>query len=147
MKSLKNILEVSILTVSEANTKQDDEFIRQFENLKTLMLDKKSYFDRYNNKSSYMLEIEHIDTLFDYFNVNYKNSTSIIVDIKKYDVDMNIYDYEWNFRFDFYSNDKCIKSIEKVFYTKQMMFSEFLETKIEPLVKDFKTFEKFVKNN
>ena len=60
---------------------------------------------------------------------------------------MNIYDYEWVFDLGFYSGDNCIINIKKTFYTKQMMFSKFLETKIEPLLKDLKTFKKLIDEN
>jgi hypothetical protein len=145
MKDLKDILEASVLTNVDDTLNHADAIITQFEHLKTTILNKKSYFPRCTD--SYILEIEHVDKLFDCFNVNYKHHTTIFVDIRKYDVDMNIYDYEWNLIFNFYSDDKCVKTIEKVFYTKQMMFSKFLETKIEPMFKDFKTFEKLVKDN
>jgi hypothetical protein len=151
MKTLQNYItdslsidEASLLDI-EGSIKEGDAIITQFEHLKTAILNKKSYFTRCTD--SYILEIEHVDKLFDCFNVNYKHHAAIFVDIRKYDVDMNIYDYEWNLIFNFYSDDKCVKTIEKVFYTKQMMFSKFLETKIEPMFKDFKTFEKLVKDN
>ena len=145
MKDLKTVLEASILAGVEDTLKEGD-VISTFITLKDKILNKSSYFVRYGG-DSYVLEMNDIDNIFDYFNIKYKKDASILITITKYDVEMNIYDYEWVFDLGFYSGDNCITNVKKTFYTKQMMFSKFLETKIEPLFKDLKSFKKLIDEN
>ena len=151
MKTLQNYItdslsidEASLLDI-EGSIKEGD-VISAFDTLKDKILNKSSYFVRYGG-DSYVLEINDVDNIFNYFNIKYKKDASILITITKYDVEMNIYDYEWCLDLGFYSGDNCITNVKKTFYTKQMMFSKFLETKIEPLFKDLKSFNKLIDEN